>query len=76
MASFMQASNDPPKQQMEFFAQLANLQPSETDEFRGRVLWTGLYSQLVIMTVPVNGDIGEEIKSQLFPSFSRLFICS
>ena len=75
MASFMQPSNDPPKQQMEFFAQLANLQPSETDEFR-RLLWTGLYSQLIIMTVPVNGDIDEEIKPQLFPSFSRLFICS
>ncbi|KZP01135.1 RmlC-like cupin [Calocera viscosa TUFC12733] len=29
------------------------------DEFR-RVLWTGENSQFVIMTVPVNGEIGEE----------------
>lgn len=25
------------------------------------MLWTGLYSQLVLMTIPVGGDIGEEI---------------
>ncbi|KXX76028.1 Uncharacterized protein YrkC [Madurella mycetomatis] len=34
--------------------------PSESAEFR-RVLWTGLYSQVVLMTIPVGGDIGEEI---------------
>lgn len=26
-----------------------------------RVLWTGKHSQLVIMTIPVKGEIGEEI---------------
>ncbi|KAI4111777.1 MAG: hypothetical protein LQ339_000234 [Xanthoria mediterranea] len=34
--------------------------PSESAEFR-RVLWTGLYSQVVLMTVPVGGDIGDEV---------------
>ncbi|KAI0744032.1 RmlC-like cupin [Daedaleopsis nitida] len=32
---------------------------SDSDKFR-RVLWTGRNSQLVIMTVPVGGEIGEE----------------
>ena len=31
---------------------------SESDKFR-RVLWTGRNSQLVIMTIPVGGEIGE-----------------
>ncbi|KAH9858851.1 RmlC-like cupin [Lenzites betulinus] len=31
----------------------------DSDKFR-RVLWTGTHSQLVIMTVPVGGEIGEE----------------
>jgi mannose-6-phosphate isomerase-like protein (cupin superfamily) len=29
-------------------------------DFR-RVLWTGEHSQLVIMTIPVDGEIGEEV---------------
>jgi mannose-6-phosphate isomerase-like protein (cupin superfamily) len=29
-------------------------------DFR-RVLWTGTYSQLVIMTIPPGGEIGEEV---------------
>jgi len=33
---------------------------SESSKFR-RVLWTGKNSQLVIMTIPVGGEIGEEI---------------
>ncbi|EJF57653.1 RmlC-like cupin [Dichomitus squalens LYAD-421 SS1] len=32
---------------------------SESDKFR-RVMWTGRNSQLVIMTVPIGGEIGEE----------------
>lgn len=32
-------------------------------EFR-RVMWTGLYSQLVVMEVPVNGEIGDEVRNQ------------
>jgi len=32
----------------------------ENPDFR-RVLWTGKFSQLVIMTIPPNGEIGEEV---------------
>ena len=31
----------------------------QSADFR-RVLWTGTHSQLVIMTIPVDGEIGEE----------------
>ncbi|KAK4234428.1 RmlC-like cupin, partial [Achaetomium macrosporum] len=49
-----------PKHEMQYFLNMTTTLPSESTEFR-RVLWTGLYSQLVLMTVPVGGDIGEEI---------------
>jgi mannose-6-phosphate isomerase-like protein (cupin superfamily) len=32
----------------------------QSADFR-RVLWTGEHTQLVIMTIPVDGEIGEEI---------------
>ena len=32
----------------------------QSADFR-RVLWTGKHTQLVIMTVPVDGEIGEEV---------------
>jgi mannose-6-phosphate isomerase-like protein (cupin superfamily) len=32
----------------------------QSDDFR-RVLWTGEHSQLVIMTIPAGGEIGEEV---------------
>ena len=32
----------------------------ESSDFR-RVLWTGEHTQLVIMTIPVDGEIGEEV---------------
>lgn len=32
----------------------------QSDDFR-RVLWTGKYSQVVIMTIPADGEIGEEV---------------
>jgi mannose-6-phosphate isomerase-like protein (cupin superfamily) len=32
----------------------------KSPDFR-RVLWTGKHSQLVIMTIPVGGEIGEEV---------------
>ncbi|MCJ1431210.1 hypothetical protein MMC27_000561, partial [Xylographa pallens] len=35
---------------------MVNALPSGSGEFR-RVLWTGLYSQVVLMTIPVGGDI-------------------
>lgn len=57
--TFQTPSEDPPKKEMVFFPGMTTSLPSESAEFR-RVLWTGLYSQLVLMTVPVGGDIGDE----------------
>lgn len=54
-----QPNSEIPKHEMVFFPQMTTSLPSESAEFR-RVLWTGLYSQLVLMTVPVGGDIGDE----------------
>ena len=51
---------------MAFFPQMTTSLPSESGEFR-RVLWTGLYSQLVLMTVPVGGDIGDEVRQSFLP---------
>jgi len=56
---FPTPSMDPPKHEMAFFPNMTTSLPSESAEFR-RVLWTGLYSQLVLMTVPVDGEIGDE----------------
>lgn len=50
----------PPKHEMQYFPNMINALPSESAEFR-RVLWTGLYSQVVLMTIPVGGDIGDEV---------------
>ncbi|KAL8954604.1 MAG: hypothetical protein Q9183_007022, partial [Haloplaca sp. 2 TL-2023] len=52
-------SSGPPKHEMQYFPNMTAALPSESGEFR-RVLWTGLYSQVVLMTVPVGGDIGDE----------------
>lgn len=60
--TFHKPSTDPPKHEMAFFPNMTTSLPSESAEFR-RVLWTGLYSQLVLMTVPVGGDIGDEVCS-------------
>lgn len=73
MAAFPKPSADPPKHEMVHFPQMTTSLPSESSEFR-RVLWTGLYSQLVLMTVPVGGDIGDEVYHHVppcptFPSF-------
>lgn len=57
----------PPKHEMQYFPNMANALPSGSAEFR-RVLWTGLYSQVVLMTVPVGGDIGDEVRSPRRPS--------
>ncbi|EHY59966.1 hypothetical protein ABEF92_003714 [Exophiala dermatitidis] len=56
---FPTPSLDPPKHEMAYFPQMTTSLPSESGDFR-RVLWTGLYSQLVLMTVPVGGEIGDE----------------
>jgi hypothetical protein len=58
---FPTPSMDPPKHEMAFFPNMTTSLPSESAEFR-RVLWTGLYSQLVLMTVPVDGEIGDEVR--------------
>ena len=57
---FNKPSMDPPKHEMAYFPDMTTSLPSESGEFR-RVLWTGLYSQLVLMTVPVDGEIGDEV---------------
>lgn len=58
--SFKSPSLDPPKHEMAYFPDMTTSLPSKSGDFR-RVLWTGLYSQLVLMTVPVNGEIGDEV---------------
>jgi hypothetical protein len=58
--SFPKPSSDPPKHEMVYFPDMTASLPSQSADFR-RVLWTGLYSQLVLMTVPVGGDIGDEV---------------
>ncbi|KAF3006346.1 hypothetical protein E8E14_005163 [Neopestalotiopsis sp. 37M] len=58
--TFSTPSSDPPKHKMQHFPDMLSALPSQSGEFR-RVLWTGLYSQLVLMTIPVGGDIGEEV---------------
>lgn len=50
---------------MAYFPEMTSALPSKSGEFR-RVLWTGLYSQVVLMTVPVDGEIGDEVGSCLF----------
>ncbi|EJU00770.1 RmlC-like cupin, partial [Dacryopinax primogenitus] len=49
----------PPAMRMFHFPKVDAIADSG-EEFR-RVLWTGENSQFVIMTIPVNGEIGEEI---------------
>jgi mannose-6-phosphate isomerase-like protein (cupin superfamily) len=60
MASKIKPSSSPPKHEMAYFPQMLGALPASSHEFR-RVLWTGLYSQVVLMTVPVGGDIGDEV---------------
>ncbi|KAI1795578.1 RmlC-like cupin [Ganoderma leucocontextum] len=50
-------NTDPPKT-VAIFRNIVQV-ASESDKFR-RVVWTGRNSQLVIMTIPVGGEIGEE----------------
>jgi quercetin dioxygenase-like cupin family protein len=53
-------SSSPPKHEMVYFPNMSTSLPSTSAEFR-KVLWTGLYSQVVLMTIPVGGDIGDEV---------------
>lgn len=69
MAALPKPNSERPKNEMIYFPGMTSALPSESGEFR-RVLWTGLYSQVVLMTVPVGGDIGEEVQP-LLPPFPR-----
>ena len=60
MAHFDRPSTERPKNEMVYFPDMQGSLPSTSADFR-RVLWTGLYSQLVLMNVPVGGEIGEEV---------------
>lgn len=60
MAPLPEPNREPPKHEMKYFPNMTTALPSESGEFR-RVLHTGLYSQVVLMTVPVGGDIGDEV---------------
>ncbi|ORX34941.1 RmlC-like cupin domain-containing protein [Kockovaella imperatae] len=55
----MSGTPPPPENKMKHFKAI-NALPSQYPDFR-TVLWTGRDSQLVVMTVPVGGDIGEEV---------------
>ncbi|KAK2786685.1 hypothetical protein FQN52_007693 [Onygenales sp. PD_12] len=59
MASLPKPNTDRPKHEMAYFPDMTTALPSMSGKFR-RVLWTGLYSQLVLMTVPPGGEIGDE----------------
>jgi len=53
-------STQPPAHEMAYFPQMTSALPATSSEFR-KVLWTGLYSQVVLMTIPPGGDIGDEV---------------
>ena len=55
----------PPPKKMHHLESI-NAIPSQYPEFRN-VLWTGESSQLVLMTVPVGGEIGEEVRELRHP---------
>jgi hypothetical protein len=54
-------NKDIPQHEMVFLKGLASSTRGFGD-FR-RVLFTGLYSQVVVMEVPVNGEIGDEVRA-------------
>jgi len=60
MASKFTPNSSPPKHEMVYFPQMTSSLPASSSEFR-KVLFTGLYSQVVLMTIPVGGDIGDEV---------------
>lgn len=68
MASF-KPNSGPPKHEMVYFPGMTTSLPSSSAEFR-KVLFTGLYSQVVLMTIPVGGDIGDEGERFTVMSFS------
>jgi hypothetical protein len=65
-------NSGPPKHEMVYFKDLAT-RTRAFGEFR-RVLHTGLYSQLVVMEVPVGGEIGAYIFFPLNKANGRVHI--
>lgn len=53
-------SLDKPKHVPVHFPKITSLSAQDIPHFR-KVLWTGLFSQVVLMNIPVGGDIGEEV---------------
>merc|ERR1712000_113068 len=53
-------NSSPPVHEMVYFPKMTSKLPASSGEFR-KVLFTGLYSQVVLMTIPVGGDIGDEV---------------
>ena len=53
-------NTSPPAHEMVYFPGMTTTLPSTSSVFR-KVLFTGLYSQVVLMTIPVGGDIGDEV---------------
>lgn len=58
---------------MQHYPKMTTEYPAKSEEFR-RVLWTGESSQLVEMTIPVGGDIGEEVSPPLTITLTDLLM--
>lgn len=53
-------STEKPKHVPVHFPKMTSLSAKDIPHFR-KVLWTGLFSQVVLMNIPKGGDIGEEV---------------
>lgn len=53
-------SLDKPKHVPVYFPKITSLSAKDIPHFR-KVVHTGLFSQVVLMNIPVGGDIGEEV---------------
>ena len=53
-------STSPPAHVPVHFPKMTSLTAKDITKFR-KVLWTGLFSQVVLMNIPKDGDIGEEV---------------
>lgn len=53
-------STEKPKHEPVHFPKMTSLSAKDIPHFR-KVMWTGLFSQVVLMNIPPKGDIGEEV---------------
>lgn len=53
-------STEKPNHEPIHFPKMTSLAAKDIPHFR-KVMWTGLFSQVVLMNIPVKGDIGEEV---------------